>query len=216
MFRLNTRIPNFLSAMFLTAGLCLTSLSAFALELSLEDRTALDQLSRYFNTVKTMNGEFLQIGPNGEQSQGLFYLQRPGKVRFYYKAPVYLDIIADGKTLAIKDRKLHTKDIYPLSKTPLSVLLSDNIDLANDDKLLFVQRDQDIVTIQVKQESLFGDGLLTLVFDGNSNLLRQWTIRDGQGYETTVTVYNIDIGRPIKQSLFVIDRTIFLRSNDDN
>ncbi|MCT4656228.1 MAG: outer membrane lipoprotein carrier protein LolA [Cohaesibacter sp.] len=177
--------------------------------MSQEAVKALGVISTAFNSNRTMNGEFIQTAPNGNTLQGHFFIQRPGKIRFYYAAPSYTDIIADGKTLSIEDRKLKTQDIYPLSKTPLKVLLSERLDLARDKRVKSVDLSEDIVSVVVEQESLFGDGTLTLIFERETSLLRQWTIRDAQGYDTTVTVFNIETGKPIKQSLFKIKTNLF-------
>ena len=70
-----------------------------------------------------MQGEFVQFGPRGEQTGGKFFIQRPGKLRFNYDDPSPMRVIADGKNVAIGNTKLKTWDLYPLSKTPLSLLL---------------------------------------------------------------------------------------------
>ncbi|MCV6602773.1 MAG: outer membrane lipoprotein carrier protein LolA, partial [Cohaesibacter sp.] len=207
----------FRSHMSRRSMLGLTIAALFALTVSITSpvkamtqdvKNALNVISKAFNANTTMNGEFIQTAPNGDTLQGYFFIQRPGKIRFYYSAPSFTDIIADGKTLSIEDRKLKTQDIYPLSKTPLKVLLSETLDLANDKRVRNVDLSDDIISVVVEQESLFGDGTLTLIFERESSLLRQWTIRDAQGYDTTVTVFNIETGKPIKQSLFKIKRDL--------
>ena len=40
--------------------------------------------------------------------------------------------------MAVRDRKLATQDIYPLSQTPLRYLLSDRIDLMKDTNVVSV------------------------------------------------------------------------------
>lgn len=169
-----------------------------------DSTAALEKISKAFNTTPTMNGEFIQTAPNGDTLQGYFFIQRPGKIRFYYSKPSYTDIISDGQTLSIEDRKLKTQDIYPLSKTPLRVLLSEKLDLAHDPRVRQASIADDIVSVVVEQESLFGDGILTLIFDREDSLLRQWTIRDANGNDTTVTVFNVEVGKPIKPSVFKI------------
>ena len=176
--------------------------------MSEDEKTALDTISSTFNQTRTMNGEFIQTAPNGDTLQGYFFIERPGKIRFYYSKPSYTDIISDGSMLSIEDRKLKTQDLYPLSKTPLKVLLSERLDLANDKRVKNAGLANDIVSVVVEQESLMGDGTLTLIFERESSLLRQWTVRDAQGNETTITVYNVETGRPIKQSLFKIKRDL--------
>jgi len=188
--------------------LAMTIHSQAAAMLNGDEKAALGAISKQFNKTKTMNGEFIQTAPNGDTLQGYFFIERPGKIRFYYSKPSYTDIISDGSALSIEDRKLKTQDIYPLSKTPLKVLLSERLDLVNDKRVRQASIADDIVSVVVEQESLLGDGVLTLIFERETALLRQWTIRDPQGNDTTVTVFNVETGRPIKQSLFEIKRDL--------
>lgn len=194
----------YLSRLLLLLCLALCLVQPASAQRSPEVTKALNVISKAFNATKTMNGEFIQTAPNGDMLQGYFFIERPGKIRFYYSKPSYTDIISDGKTLSIEDRKLKTQDIYPLSKTPLKVLLSEKLDLAKDHRVIQTSLADDIVSVVVEQESLLGDGMLTLIFERENSLLRQWTIRDAQGNETTVTVFNVETGKPIKQSLFKI------------
>lgn len=216
MFRTSATRRSILGLIMATGLSLALPLATPAQALTGDETKALDIISKAFNANTTMNGEFIQTAGNGDTLQGYFFIQRPGKIRFYYSAPSYTDIIADGKTLSIEDRKLKTQDIYPLSKTPLKVLLSDRLDLARDKRVKNVNLAQDIVSVTVEQESLFGDGTLTLIFERESSLLRQWTIRDAQGNETTVTVFNIESGKPIKQSLFKIKRDLMPQRSDEN
>ncbi|MBP0650885.1 outer-membrane lipoprotein carrier protein LolA, partial [Mycobacterium tuberculosis] len=79
-----------------------------------------------------MTGEFVVFGPDGSRAEGVFYLAKPGKIRFEYARPLQLEVIADGTDVVVLDRKKQTQDLYPLSKTPLKFLLADQIDLANE------------------------------------------------------------------------------------
>ncbi len=48
--------------------------------------------------------------------------------------------IADGSSVVVRDRKLATQDLYPLSQTPLRFLLADRIDLLRDTNVVGVYR----------------------------------------------------------------------------
>lgn len=195
----------------LLTGLGCLSLATFAIpqaaaaSVTPEDRELLVKISQYFNTIRTMNGDFLQIGPSGNQTEGKFFMERPGKIRFHYLKPSTIDIIADGKSLVIKDRKLQTLDLYPLSQTPLKFLLANQVNLSQDEKVLQVLKETDIVQIMMHEESLFGEGRITLLFDTTEFALRQWTITDAQGANTSVALYNVETGRPQNPKLFKID-----------
>src|SRR5258708_25402368 len=77
------------------------------------------RVSAYLSSLQTLVGNFVQVGPDGTKTKGDFYIQKPGKVRFEYEDPSPIAIIADGSSVAVRDRKLATQDIYPLSQTPL-------------------------------------------------------------------------------------------------
>ena len=162
------------------------------------------KIADHFSSVSTMSGEFVQFGPRGEQTGGEFFIQRPGKVRFNYEAPSGYRVISDGKSVAIDNTKLNTMDLYPLSKTPLKLLLDKRIDLSGK-KVKSVKEDDDLTTIQLADRSLFGSSTITLVFDPKSYELRQWTITDAQGKDTTVMIFNVKQGVKIDQDLFAID-----------
>ena len=99
------------------------------------------KVSSYLSSLQTLVGNFVQVGPDGSKTKGDFYIQKPGKVRFEYDAPSPIAIIADGSSLAVRDRKLATQDVYPLSQTPLRFLLSDRIDLLKDTNVVSVTAD---------------------------------------------------------------------------
>lgn len=174
-------------------------------ELTSDQQETLAGINEYFNSVKTMHGDFIQFGPNGERAEGKFYLARPGKIRFYYNPPAKIDIIADGKSVSVKDRKLATQDIWPLQETPLRFLLEETVDLLGNDQVSNVTVEPDLVTIGIADTSTFGSGKLTLIFDAKSTELRQWTVTDAQGLDTSVAIFNTTVNGPTNPKLFVID-----------
>ncbi|WP_417677805.1 outer membrane lipoprotein carrier protein LolA [Roseibium sp.] len=203
-----------LKTLLVAAGLALIA-GGPALALSDDEAKTLKDVNAYFNSVKTMNGDFVQFGPEGSQSDGKFYIARPGKVRFYYNPPAKLDIIADGKSVSVKDRKMATQDIWPLSQTPLRFLLADDIDLQKDTNITNVLVEDDLVTVTLTDQTTFNSGVLTLIFDAKTYELKQWTVRDAQGYETSVAVYNVVANGPTNPDLFKIDYLANARQGRD-
>ena len=93
----------------------------------------------------------------------------------------------------VRDRKLATQDLYPLSQTPLRFLLADRIDLMRDTNLIGVYADDVFVTVVIEERQIIaGTHRLMLMFGAQDYQLRQWTVTDPQGYDTTVAVYNLD------------------------
>jgi outer membrane lipoprotein-sorting protein len=162
------------------------------------------KIADHFSGVKTMTGEFVQFGPRGEQTGGKFFIQRPGKIRFNYDGSANFRVTADGTSVAIENRKLNTMDVYPLSKTPLKMLLDDQIDLSGN-RVKSVKEEDDLTTIQLGDKQIFGNSKITMMFDPSSYELRQWTITDAQGKDTTVMIFNTKQDVAIDDSLFKID-----------
>ncbi len=171
--------------------------------LAAADPSAAQRIADHFSSVKTMMGEFVQFGPRGEQTGGKFFIQRPGKLRFNYEKPSPMRVIADGKNVVIGNVKLKTWDLYPLSKTPLSLLLSDKIDLGNK-MVRDVKQEADLTTIVLGDKTIFGDSTITLMFDPKTFDLRQWTITDVQAKDTSVMIFNVQNGVELDPSVFEI------------
>jgi outer membrane lipoprotein-sorting protein len=171
-----------------------------------KQRALLDRISMYLSSVQTMVGDFVQIGPDGNRTEGTFYIQKPGRVRFEYKPPSPIDIIADGSSVVVRDRKLSTQDLYPLSQTPLRYLLADRIDLLHDTDVVSVTADDTFASVVIEEKELMiGTSRLMLMFDAKDLTLKQWTVTDPQGFDTTVAVYNLDSTKKPDPNLFVIN-----------
>jgi outer membrane lipoprotein-sorting protein len=170
-----------------------------------EERAVLAEISQKLSGVATMNGEFVQYDPDGTQRQGKFYIARPGRVRFQYDPPTTISVIADGESVLVFDKKLQTYDIWPLSQTPLRLLLDSNLDLSTSDRLRRVSVASDLVEVELQDETKFSAGTLNLVFDRKTSELRQRTVTDQQGLQTLVTLYNVETGKQLAGDLFKID-----------
>jgi outer membrane lipoprotein-sorting protein len=171
-----------------------------------KQRALLDRISNYLSSVQTMVGKFVQVGPDGGRTEGMFYLQKPGRVRFQYNPPSPIDIISDGSSVVVRDRKLATQDLYPLSQTPLRYLLAERINLLRDTEVVSVSADDSFATVVIEQKQLFvGTDRLMIMFDAKDLTLKQWTVTDPQGFDTTVAVYNLDSTKKPDPNLFVIN-----------
>ncbi len=171
-----------------------------------KQRALLDRVSQYLSSMQTMVGNFVQIGPDGGRTEGTFYIQKPGRVRFEYNPPSPIDIIADGSSVVVRDRKLATQDLFPLSQTPLRYLLADRIDLLRDTDVVSVSSDDTFVNVTIEEKELMiGTSRLMMMFDAKDLTLKQWTVTDPQGFDTTVAVFNLDATKKPDPNLFVIN-----------
>ncbi len=173
-----------------------------------EQRAIVERVNGYLSGVQTLSGNFIQVGPDGSRTQGDFFISKPGKVRFEYDDPSPIELIADGSSVVVRDRRLATQDVYPLSQTPLRFLLADHVDLTKDTHLVAVYADDVFVTVVVEEKSgIVGTSRMMIMFSAKDMQLKQWTVTDPQGYDTTVAVYNLDTSTRPDPALFKIDYT---------
>lgn len=169
-------------------------------------KAAAARVSSYLSSLRTLAGKFVQIGPDGSRSTGEFYIQKPGKVRFEYDPPSPIAMISDGSSLVIRDTRLATQDVYPLSQTPLRYLLSDRIDLMRETNVVAVTSDDLYISVIIEEkQALVGTSRLMLMVGVKDGKLKQWTITDPQGYDTTVAIYNLNSTAKLDPALFKID-----------
>ena len=177
-------------------------------QLNPQQRAIIDKINNYLSNTQILSGKFVQVAPDGRRSQGEFFMLKPGKVRFEYDSPSPVEIVADGESVVVRDRDLATQDVYPLSQTPLRFLLSDHVDLMRDTHLTAVYADEVFITAVVEEKNgIIGTSRMMIMFSASDMSLKQWTITDPQGYDTTVAVYNLDNKRRPDPSLFRIDYT---------
>ena len=177
-------------------------------KLTPEQRAIVERVNSYLSGVQTLTGNFVQVGPDGSRTQGDFYIYKPGRVRFEYDNPSPIELIADGSSVVVRDRRLATQDVYPLSQTPLRFLLAERVDLTKDTNLVSVYADDIFVTVVLEEKNgVVGTSRLMIMFSAKDMQLKQWTVTDPQGYDTTVAVYNLDTSKRPDPALFKIDYT---------
>jgi outer membrane lipoprotein-sorting protein len=172
-----------------------------------KQRNLLDRISLYLSNMRTLVGSFVQIGPDGRRTNGTFYIQKPGKVRFAYNPPSPIDVIADGSYVVVRNRDLDMQENpWRLSQTPLRYLLADHIDLLHDAKLVSVSANDKFATVVIEENQVVvGTSRLMIMFDAKDLKLKQWTITDPQGLKTTVAVFNLDPTKKPSPDLFIIN-----------
>lgn len=147
----------------------------------------------YLNGLDSLTADFVQVSPGNKRFTGRLYVQRPGRIRFDYDAPAALEIVGDGQNVVVRDRKLATASVYPVSQTPLTFLLQANIDIARDLKLTGAARSEGGTYVSFESSSTFvGTSRVAVFFDDDMATLRGWRVIDTQGQHTVVTLADID------------------------
>ena len=108
--------------------------------------------------------QITQINADGSLSTGSLFIKRPGRVRFEYDPPNDALVLAAGGQLAIFDPNGNdVPESYPLSKTPLSLILAENINLSRD-RMVRAHQFDGTSTIDGTGSGTSRTGLMALVF----------------------------------------------------
>ncbi|MGL4240908.1 MAG: LolA family protein [Beijerinckiaceae bacterium] len=166
----------------------------------------IQRINQALNATATLVGDFQQINADGRRRSGRLYVQRPGKLRFDYNPPSQLEVISDGSNVAVIDKRVPQQDVYGIGQTPLKFLVAERIDVARDTKVLGVRRDKDEVILDIEdRNTLAGTSKIRIHFNGDTFMLRRWTVTDPQGTPTTVQLANLSTQQRPDRGLFVIN-----------
>jgi outer membrane lipoprotein-sorting protein len=180
------------------------------------DPVIIQRTNAYFNGITGLSARFSQRNHEGRTARGGMVMLRPGRIFFQYDAPATMEIVADGRSLVVRDSRLKTQDLVPLSQTPLKFFLDRTVDLDASMNVLDAYRVAGHAIVTFEDTNTFaGRNMITLVFDSDIKTLKQWIILDSQGFETSVTLSDLRYHTSLDATLFVIDRQI-IHSGGDN
>ncbi|MBL8547194.1 MAG: outer-membrane lipoprotein carrier protein LolA [Hyphomonadaceae bacterium] len=161
--------------------------------------------NRSLNAVQRLQGRFLQQSPGGARASGMFYLQRPGRLRFEYDPPATMLIVADGSVVAMRDTELRTTERTPIRSTPLNIILGQTINLERDARVLRVSRAGQWLMVTARDRGGQTDGQITLQFFGPNAELRSWDVIDATGARTRISLSNITQPASFDRGLFRLE-----------
>ncbi len=181
------------------------SFPAPRVQFSAEQRADLDAVSAYLNGIRTLSAGFIQMSPQGGIAQGNFYLSRPGQLRFEYRPPSPTLIVATRGRIHIRNSRLNTVESYSVQDTPLGLLLADNIDLKRNSAVLGIDRRPGELLLRARSSTNRSQDNINIVFATEPQLsIRSWTVRDGQGGNTSVAFSQVQMGAPLAETLFAV------------
>lgn len=169
------------------------------------EKIPLSEISRYLNSLTTAQSDFTQVNPDGTVSTGRLMINRPGRARFEYAQPDNSVVMAGGGQVAIFDAKSNQPpEQYPLSRTPLSIILAQNVDLGRARMVVGHQQVENTTHVVAQDPANPEYGTIDMVFTPSPTELRQWIITDGAGAKTTVILGELAKGAALPSSLFSI------------
>ena len=169
------------------------------------NRADLTRITNYLNGIGSMQGAFVQVGPDGDLSEGDFFMRRPGRIRFEYRPPNPTLIVADGFWVGVYDTVDNSLDRFPLSETPLDLLLRDRVDLRKEEAIQSIERASGQLRVRAIDPEAPEQGSITMVFTDNPLELTQWIVVDAEGLATTVALSDVRRDVQLGGKLFFIE-----------
>ncbi len=178
------------------------------------EKLSLGAISSYINGLKTAEAGFRQINADGSTSEGRVLIERPGRMRFEYAPPERTLVLASAGQVAIFDGKSNTSaEQYPLSRTPLNLILAPKVDLTRA-KMVVGHSEQGGLTLVTAQDPQHPElGTIQLAFSSDPVTLRQWTVTDETGGQTTVILGPLRTGLSYPADTFSINAQLGNKSS---
>jgi outer membrane lipoprotein-sorting protein len=178
--------------------------TAFAFP-AMAEKLSLDVLSGYINSLQAFEADFVQINSDGSRAFGKVYIERPGRARFEYLPPEQTLVIASSGRVAIFDAKSNlSHEEYPLSRTPLNLLLARDVNLAEASMVVGHFGDGDTTMIVAQDPKNPEYGSITMEFRNAPIELRRWILHDDAGNSTSVELGELVAGADYSAFLFDI------------
>lgn len=157
----------------------------------------------YLQQLKTAKADFQIIAPDGTLRQGVFYLKRPGRLRFEYATAPYDLIVADGTLINMYDATAKQAQSAPIQATLANFFLRKKMSLSGDLKTTHVEEDASYVHITLVQAKDADSGNLILSFSKSPFALRGWRVSEYTGNVTRVRLRNLKENLALSPDLFV-------------
>ena len=161
----------------------------------------ISRVEQSIKNISTLEAEFTQISSDGSFVIGRLYFRRPFQMRLEYNLEQPYNLITTRKWLIIDEPFDQKITNYPISETPLALLLEENFSLTGDDFSTQVRNYNGLVEIVLSKKDGVRSGILTLLFEPDIKL-RGWIITDAMGIVTKVTLQNEIYGRELPNKLF--------------
>lgn len=163
-----------------------------------------EDVEAYLEGLKSAEARFVQVDPYGRVTGGILILDRPGNILFEFEDPSPLKIASDGVFVVVYDKISKELQRFPLSATPLNLLLQDDVDLRGSGAVKLIEQSKDFVRLHLEDPEGKVPGSLMLIFEKNPMALKRWITTDAQGQKTTVILENMKQGGNYPRRLFVI------------
>lgn len=157
----------------------------------------------YLQNLREAKAEFDLIAPDETMRSGIFYLKRPGRLRFEYSG-VYNDlIVADGTLIHFYDAASNQSQSAPIQSTLANFFLRSNMSLRDNLDVAGIEEIDEHVHITLVQKENADSGNITLSFQQSPFELKGWRVAEFNGNVTRMRLKDLDKNTDLSPTLFV-------------
>lgn len=176
--------------------------------LSPEEAADVARMEAVFNSIGTLDAEFVQTSDN-ELAQGRILLQRPDGLRMEYLEPSPHVLIGNGGAIMYHDRHLQQTTFLPVSQTPAAFIMRENLNMRDGVLIINFERSGAFRRVTLVQESNPEEGAITLIFEDNPLRFVGWRIIDPAGAQVNIALVNPRYGVTFDEDVFrIVDPSV--------
>ena len=175
----------------------------FSTDVVLPKNKNLELIEDYLGDIRTLQAKFSQTDHTGDTMTGELFLKKPGKIRFSYDPPYYLQIISKQAAVLIFDPKNSGSGplTYPLSYTPIGFLIKNDLSsLINENGEIFEL--DDLIFLKVQNPKY----QLSIKFYKNPISIIGWEFKNQMGEIISITLNNIQKNNYISDEIFKTEK----------
>ena len=182
---------------------CVSIIFIFSNNVVLPKNNTLKLIKDYLADIRTLQARFSQTDYMGEIMTGDLFLKKPGKIRFSYDPPNYLQIVSKQQAILIFDPKNRGAGplTYPLSYTPLSFLIENDLSsLIGENDKSFELNNLIFLKIQNPQYQL------SIEFNKNPVSIIGWEFKNQMGEMIKIRLKDIRKNYYISDEIFKTEK----------
>ena len=175
----------------------------FSTDVVLPKNDNLKLVKDYLGDIRTLQARFSQTDYMGEIMTGDLFLKKPGKIRFSYDPPNYLQIVSKQQAILIFDPQNGGTGplTYPLSYTPLGFLIKNDLSsLVGENSESFELNDLIFLNIRNPQYQL------SIEFNKNPVSITGWEFKNQMGEMIEIKLKDIRKNNYISDEIFKTEK----------
>ena len=175
----------------------------FSTDVVLPKDNILKLIKDYLGDISTLQARFSQTDYMGEIMTGDLFIKKPGKIRFSYDPPNYLQIVSKQQAVLIVDPKNGGSGplTYPLSYTPLGFLIKNDLGSLISKNSESFELD-DLIFLKIRNPQY----QLSIEFNKNPVSIIGWEFKNQMGEMIRIRLKNIRKNNYISDEIFKTEK----------